>query len=89
MLEAQANGLSCVMSDRITGEVAITPLVRILSLDAPLKDWAEAVLSARGAEPADNTARAQQAALLKEAGYDIRTEAAGLAEKYMAFMPHA
>lgn len=41
VLEAQANGLSCLLSDRITGEVAKTNLVRFLPLD--LYVWIHAI----------------------------------------------
>lgn len=42
-LEAQCNGLPCIMSDTISRECKVTDLVRMLSLDEPSSVWAEAV----------------------------------------------
>ena len=47
LIEAQAAGVPCVISDAISKEAAaVIPLVRALSLRAPIDSWAEAVLSA-------------------------------------------
>ena len=40
VVEAQAAGLPCLISDRITREVDISPLVRRLAIDEP-EHWAE------------------------------------------------
>lgn len=45
VLEAQASGLPCVISDTITDEVKITSLVDSLSLKLPITEWAQAVLA--------------------------------------------
>lgn len=45
VIEAQAAGLPCLISDRITEEVQVTPLVRRLSLEHP-KEWDAALLQA-------------------------------------------
>jgi glycosyltransferase involved in cell wall biosynthesis len=48
LLEAQAAGLPCVVSDAIAEEANVVPrLVRRLSLSEPLSAWAEAILLAR------------------------------------------
>ncbi len=53
LVEAQAAGLPCIVSDAVPVEAAVVePLVRRLSLDQPLTDWAAAVLEARGHVPA-------------------------------------
>ena len=47
IIEAQANGLPCVLSDRIPKDVFLTELVTPLSLDADLDNWASALVHAR------------------------------------------
>ena len=44
MIEAQANGLKCVISDTIPKQCAITDNVEIISLNESPKLWAERVL---------------------------------------------
>ena len=44
MLECQANGLPCIISDTITKEVDITNLVARLSLDAGFQAWIDKIL---------------------------------------------
>ena len=41
LLEAQATGLYCIISDTITDEVVLTEQVRMLSLDAGIENWAK------------------------------------------------
>ena len=88
VIEAQAAGLPCLISDAITKEVVLTELVRQLSIqDAPEK-WAEEVkttpgLSAgavAGREQASATARQQLAA----AGFDSKTQAERMTKFYMS-----
>ncbi len=43
VVEAQASGLPVIMSDRIPSEVAITELVKELSLENGVKRWAETI----------------------------------------------
>ena len=47
IVEAQANGLPCVLSDRVPQDVYLTELVTPLSLDAGADRWAEALLQAK------------------------------------------
>ncbi len=44
LLEAQASGLRCVVSDRLPETVIRTKLVKSLKLEAPVEEWSEAVL---------------------------------------------
>jgi glycosyltransferase involved in cell wall biosynthesis len=82
VLEWQLNGLPVVMSDVITDECAITPLVRQLPLAADAAEWADAVeRSMAGRSRATDSAAAQQAA--KVAGYDINENAAMLRRLYL------
>ena len=50
ILEVQANGLPCVISDRVPEDVFLTELLRPVSLDAPKRQWVDAILNARRAE---------------------------------------
>lgn len=75
-VEAQAIGVSCLFSDKITQEVQIGGRVKFLSLDASAEVWAAAALAAAendGKSPAD----------LSVCGYDIVTEAKKLTEYYL------
>lgn len=44
VIESQASGLHCIISDSITKEANITGLVEYISLDKPADEWAEEVL---------------------------------------------
>ena len=76
MIEAQAAGLPCVMSDRITDECVLTDLVTTLPIDDP-KAWAEELLKKRG------TPRTDRLAEIQAAGYDISTAAEKLTQVYL------
>lgn len=47
LVEAQANGLTCLVSDKVSNEVKLTPLVNFLSIDSPEEDWAEFIEKSR------------------------------------------
>ena len=56
VIEAQATGLPCIISDRVTKEADITGLVKFMPLEAP-KQWAEEidrVIVAKRETPIDN-----------------------------------
>ncbi len=50
IIEAQANGLPCVLSDRVPKDVYLTELVRTLPLDAGADRWVEELLQAKRIE---------------------------------------
>ena len=66
VIEAQATGLPCVISDSITREADITDLVHFCSLDSHISIWVDACAKAGG-----NNRQWYHDALI-EAGYDIR-----------------
>lgn len=66
LIEAQAAGLPCVVSENITREVDLTGNIKFYSLDGPVEVWADAVEHAAGGE------RYGAYNLVKEAGYDVR-----------------
>ena len=45
MLEVQANGLPCVMSDAVPEDVYLTDLLKIMSLAKPVNEWVEAIVT--------------------------------------------
>ena len=63
-VEAQAAGLPCLLSDRVTPEIRLTDRVFFLSPDAGAEVWADAVEAHR------NDKRADTAEALRQAGYD-------------------
>lgn len=45
IIEAQATGLNCVVSDAVTKDCDITGLVKFLSLEVPSSEWADEIVS--------------------------------------------
>ena len=48
LIEAQANGLPCIVSNSVTSEVDILNTVSRLSLDAPISEWKNAIQESIG-----------------------------------------
>ena len=81
VLEAQAAGLRCVVSDAVTREVEVgRGLVRRLPLSAPAADWAAAVL--RAADEGAGTARQQARRLVAQSWLNITGSVAELEATY-------
>lgn len=82
VLEWQLNGLPVVMSETITDECAITPLVSQVSLNASATVWTDAIEDAlKGRNRALDSASGVNSA--RTAGYDIRDNAVMLRRLYM------
>ena len=77
IIEAQAAGLPCLISDKVPDECRITDCVQQLSLDDPIEIWIQAVLNAGGTE------RKETLTLIRNAGYDIKTNAVKLQDYYL------
>ncbi len=77
-VEAQAAGLYCLFSDRITRETKLTDSAQYLSLKTSAEDWACAALCCAKLR---NVKGAEQVA---EAGYDIHAAADVLKEYYLS-----
>ncbi|WP_243643918.1 glycosyltransferase family 1 protein [Paenibacillus pinisoli] len=75
LVEAQAAGLTCIVSDTITKETDVTNRVSFLSLDLAPDEWSSAILEA-SYEHADTRT------MLRERGYDAAAMAEWLGSFY-------
>lgn len=78
-IEAQANGLPCVISDNISDEIIATENVVRKSLKESPEAWAETILKLEKNRQRANIGQ------LRNKGYDIKTEAISLQEWYFQF----
>ncbi|MEG1297188.1 MAG: glycosyltransferase, partial [Niameybacter sp.] len=77
MVEAQASGVRCVVSDRITRETVITPLVEVLSLEDTPQNWARTVLQYK-----DGYKRVDTSRFIVDYNFDIKANATWLQNQY-------
>lgn len=77
IIEAQASGLPCILSNTIDPETAITDNVEFLSLDAPISQWVEIILSKMDFD------RTDQSNKISLAGYDVTENSNYLCEHYI------
>ena len=77
-VEAQAAGLPCILSDVVTRETAISPLVSFLPLRDGAEAWADEILSRAGGGDRPDMSRA-----VRDAGYDSAETAAFLEAFYL------
>lgn len=77
MVEAQAAGLRCLVSDRITAEVGLSELVCFESLDKSADVWAEY------AERHLEYKREDMCGCIKASGFDVKEQAARLEGFYL------
>lgn len=77
VIEAQAAGLPCLISDRVPIECRKTDLVRQIPLDAGTREWARAALDTIGFPRRDTSPE------IRAAGFDIGENAAWLQEYYL------
>ena len=79
MVEAQASGLPCIISDKVPPECILTEgIVDVMPLSAGAEAWAEKILEKR------NTPRTDRSAEIADHGFDITTEAVKLQEFYLS-----
>ncbi|MCI8871322.1 MAG: glycosyltransferase family 1 protein [Lachnospiraceae bacterium] len=81
IIEAQANGLMCLLSDTISKEVAITENVEFISLKRPAEFWAERILFYK-----NNYERKNMQEAIKHAGYDINRSVQWLTKYYLTIV---
>lgn len=77
VIEAQASGLKCLLSDTITKEVDITGNVEFMSLEKSPKEWAEKIVSMFPYERKNTQQK------IIDAGYDIKSTAEWLTDFYI------
>ena len=82
LIEAQANGLQCVVSENITHEVDKTGNITFLPLDAGAAYWAQVLRQMSVAGNREETSRIA-IEMITACGYDIHAEAAKLKEYYL------
>lgn len=83
LVEAQASGLPCVVSDAISRECDLTGNLTFLSLDAPVSHWADTILQRLDAAGD----RRLGAAKVRAAGFDAATSFAELEELLLSRLP--
>jgi glycosyltransferase involved in cell wall biosynthesis len=84
MVEAQASGLKCLISDRVPPECDITGNVEIVSLDSGVRNWAEHILAYK-----NNYVKQDMYQKIVDAGYDIKANAKWLQEFYIETLSKA
>ncbi len=77
LVEAQAAGLRCLVSDTVTREARATDLVTYMSIDLPPEAWAQAVLAGADYERRDTCGE------MCAAGFDVREQAKRYADFYL------
>lgn len=76
VIEAQAAGLRCLISDRITGETLITPLAQARSIEIPPVEWARVILAQK------DYSRKDMLQEIREAGFDVVKQAEAMGHFY-------
>ncbi len=76
LIEAQANGLSALVSDTVTPKSNITGLIEFMSLDSGYESWAEMV-NAKLSTPRTNTTK-----IICEEGYSLEGQAKEIANLF-------
>lgn len=71
LVEAQAAGLKCLVSDTVTREAQATELVTYLSIECPAGEWAGRILAEAGYKRQDTCQT------MRNAGFDVKTQAEG------------
>ena len=77
LIEAQASGLPCVVSDSISRESSITNLVRFAPLEQSVDYWTQNII-----DSINSTVRTNTRSAIIDSGYDIHSTAKWLEEFY-------
>ena len=76
VVEAQANGLPCLVSNRVTADVCVSELVTRLPIDVGVDSWIKCIMEL-------DTARKDVSEKIAIAGYDVRKNARWLEKYYL------
>lgn len=79
-IEAQANGLTCLVSDRVTDEIILSKNSKSLTLDTDV--WVKNIINILNQTDFSGFQRFSGRELVAKAGYDIDSEAKKLVSKY-------
>lgn len=80
VIEAQASGLRCLISDRICREVYVTDAIMGMSIDADEYIWADKTIECAAKAPKD---REKYARIVADAGFDVKTQAVKMEKFYL------
>ncbi len=83
LVEAQASGLRCIMSDRVPKEAIVTDQVKVMSLDGGYDGWASYIVENFNYHRSENSELAVES--IKAHCYDITTEAEKLRKIYLGY----
>ncbi|HDR8126618.1 glycosyl transferase family 1 [Bacillus thuringiensis] len=78
LIEAQATGLKCIVSDTVTEEVKVTNLVEFVGLSEPIDSWLQKISAA-----SNSYSRVDRSNDLAISGYDIKETAVFLEDFYI------
>lgn len=84
VIEWQAAGIPCIISDSITDECVITKWVNKLSIEAPASVWANTIVNID--IPDRNNTKQQIKSDMQKAGYDIEAGSQKLLNLYQEFL---
>lgn len=87
MIEAQASGLPCTISDRVPRQCDVTGNVQVVGLDETPAEWANRILD-QHARHADSD-RFSGAETVISAGFDIKANAEWLQKFYVDALAEA
>jgi glycosyltransferase involved in cell wall biosynthesis len=80
LIEAQAAGLQCFISDAIPKEAIVTNMVNVISLDEPATIWADKILNGM------NTNRKNTLSCIQNNGFDIKNVSKELEDLYCSIL---
>lgn len=80
MIETQASGLNCIISDKVPKECIVTKNVKSISLEKSPKYWANEIIKSKNKE------RKNLYNEIQDAKFDIKSNAIGLQEFYLKNM---
>jgi len=85
VIEAQAAGLKCLISDTITEDVDVTYLVKRMNIELPTKNWADQILSdlEEISQDVDNRKSESVIEQLREKGFDSKAQAKTMMDFYL------